>query len=196
MKTMLMLIALLAVVSSGPGCQQSQVEGRPESSGRAMSSAESATTSARGVAQQPPSSAEASVRIGVYDSRALAVAFAGSKAFEDELKPLMASYRSAESAGNKDEMAKADAKIKDIQARLHKQAFQGSAVDEIVATIPDALRSITEREHLQAIVAKSDKATLERYSNAAQVDVSMELIEALHPNTRQLEIARKMLSAE
>jgi len=76
----------------------------------------------RGSAQDKP--ARTSERIGVYDSRAIVVAFAGSPTHEKQLRELIAEHQKAKTAGDLDRVARLEAEGKARQVRAHKQALR------------------------------------------------------------------------
>jgi hypothetical protein len=124
-------------------------------------------------------------RIGVYDSRAVAVAFAGSAAHEKELQRLMTEHKKAKDAGDLDKAAKLEAEGKARQVKAHKQAFSTAPVDDILAHITNAIPEIQRTAGVIAIVSKWDETVLKKYSRAEKVDVTMGLVDAFKPNERQ-----------
>ena len=116
-----------------------------------------------GCTQQPAGVdpiAETNGRIGVYDSRAVAIAFAGSEAFEKWLTALRAEHDKAKAAGDDKRVAELAAKGKNRQALAHKQAFSTAPVDEILEHITDGLPAIKAKAGVTAIVSKWDADTL------------------------------------
>ncbi|NUM54956.1 MAG: hypothetical protein HUU46_15015 [Candidatus Hydrogenedentes bacterium] len=114
-----------------------------------------------------PDPAMAGKRIGVYDSRCVAVAFAGSEKHEASLRGL-------------DEPA-----MRAAQATMHEQGFSTAPVDDILALYSDEIAALKTKHNLDALVSKWDKSTLDRYAGAAQIDVTDELIEFPKPNEQQ-----------
>jgi len=139
------------------------------------------------VAQEKSSTAKE--RIGIYDSRAVAIAWAGSPAHEKKLGQLMAEYKKAKDAGDLETVAKLEAEGKAGQARLHKQGFSTAPVDDILAHISTALPEIQKSTGVRAIVSKWDEAGLKQHPGAETVDVTMRLVDALQPNERQRKTA-------
>ena len=143
-----------------------------------------------GLALQTPSLAQAprspaQERIGIYDSRAVAVAFAGSPARAAQLADLKAQHQQAKAAGDRAALARFEAEGKARQAKAHAQAFSTAPVDDILVHLAAALPEIQKVAAVSAIVSKWDEAALARHPGAERVDVTPLLIDALHPNERQ-----------
>lgn len=135
----------------------------------------------------------AKVRVGVYDSRAIAVAFGGSEAYQasvgKQLAALQAEYKEAKAAGNQKRVAELEAQGQAQQVLLHKQGFSTAPVDDILKHIQDKIPEIAKAAGVGPIVSKWDKDALAKYKSAELVDVTMPLVNAFHPTERQLKFA-------
>lgn len=110
-------------------------------------------------------------RIGVYDSRSVAVAFAGSERHEQQIRPL-----SAEA-------------LKAAQELRHLQAFGTEPVEDILELYPEDIEALKRERQLDALVSQWDKKGLAMYNGAARVDVTEALVEIPGPNDRQRQSA-------
>jgi hypothetical protein len=132
-------------------------------------------------------------RIGIYDSRAVAVGFVGSKVYKatagKQLDAMMAERKKAEAAGDAQRVKELKAWGKSQQALLHRQGFGTAPVDDILAYISDRLPAIRKQAHVDLLVSKWDIETLAKHKSAARVDVTMRLVEAFGPNERQMKSA-------
>jgi hypothetical protein len=141
------------------------------------------------LAQEPA----AKVRVGIYDSRAIAVAFGGSEAFQasvgKQLAAMRAEYNEAKAAGNQKRVAELEAQGKAQQVLMHKQGFSTAPVDDILDHIKDKMPGIAKAAGVGPIISKWDKDALAKYKSAELVDVTMPLVNAFHPNERQLKFA-------
>jgi len=124
-------------------------------------------------------------RIGVYDPRAIAVAFAGSEHFKQWMSGLHAEYKKAKAAGDQKRVEELEAEGAARQRRLHTQAFSAAPVDDILEQIEDRLPSIKQKANVSSLESKWDKEKLAKHPSADRVDLTMELIDALNPNERQ-----------
>lgn len=128
--------------------------------------------------------AKTTERIGVYDSRAIAVAFAGSEHFNQWTSGLQAEHKKAKAAGAQKRVAELEAEGAARQRLLHKQGFSTAPVDNILEQIKDRLPAIKQRAGVNSLVSKWDKDTLAKHPSAERVDVTTELIDAFNPNER------------
>ena len=125
------------------------------------------------------------VRIGIYDSRAIAVAYAGSTFQTKKLKDLTGQLKKAREAGDTKEVSRLEAEGKAWQATLHQQGFSTAPVDDLLAHIASELPKIQETAGVTRLISKWNKPELKQHANAEQVDVTLPLIDAFHPTERQ-----------
>jgi hypothetical protein len=136
--------------------------------------------------------AESEETIGVYDSRSIAMAYAGTEICTEWLQELRSKHEAAVAAGDEELAAKLDEEGRAWQHKMHLQGFSTAPVDEIIALIEDKLPEIMEKHAVSAIVSKWDKAKLAEYPGSDQVDVTMDLVDALNPNERQRKAAEEV----
>jgi hypothetical protein len=128
-------------------------------------------------------------RVGVYDSRAIAVAYAGTDLFRDRLKELRARQEVAIAAGDEEAAAAIEAEGAALQQKMHRQGFSTAPVDDILEQIGDKLPAIMEKHALAAIVSKWDEEKLAEFPGAERIDITMLLVDALGPDERQRKFA-------
>ena len=134
-------------------------------------------------------------RIGVYDSRSVAIAFAGSDAHKRWMAPLVEEHKKAKAAGDTERARELEAEGRARQRRAHTQGFATAPVDDILKHIEDQLPAIKTQAGVSLLVSKWDKETLKKHRAAEQVDVTPALIDAFNPSEKQrkaaLEIQQK-----
>jgi len=128
-------------------------------------------------------------RVGIYDSRAIAVAFAGSASFKDWLGDLRAKHEKAKASGDQKQAAELEAEGASRQKLMHMQGFSTAPVTNLLELIKDKLPAINEKAGVSVLVSKWDKAGLARYKDADHVDVTMALVDAFSPSERQRKTA-------
>jgi len=130
-----------------------------------------------------------STRIGIYDSRAIAVAFVGSEVFKaivgKKMADMMAEYKKAGSEGDEKRVEELKAWGEAQQALLHKQGFSTAPVDDILGHITDRLPEIKKQAKVDMLLSKWNTQALAKHKQAEQVDVTMLLVEAFKPNEKQ-----------
>jgi hypothetical protein len=134
-------------------------------------------------AQQKPDGTRE--RIGVYDSRAIAVAYVGSTYQQAKLKELEAQLAKAKEAGNTKEVARLETEGKAWQKKLNQQGFGKAPVDDLLVPIAAELPRIQEAAKVTSLVSKWDQARLSKDATFDQIDVTILLVDAFHPNELQ-----------
>jgi Skp family chaperone for outer membrane proteins len=139
------------------------------------------------------------LRVGVFDSRAVAVAYAGSEGFNQRIKRLMEEKRQAEAAGDQERVKRLEAEGKAQQAQLHQQGFGTASVANILETIKDQLPTIAREAGVDVIVSKWD--VVYQTPSAELVDVTEAMLKPFHPNERVRKTVKELqqhrpLSAE
>jgi len=137
----------------------------------------------------PASNGAPAERIGVYDSRAVAIAYAGSPFQQKKMDALKAAHQRAKDAGDAAEMSRLNAEAKAEQAELHKQGFGTAPVDGLLANIAPELVRIQSETGITLLVSKWNAAALQTLPNAERVDVTMKLVDAFEPNEKQRKYA-------
>ncbi len=125
------------------------------------------------------------VRVGTYDSRAVAVAFSGSEVFSKWLGELKVEQERAEAAGDTARVAEIRAKGAARQKLMHMQGFSTAPVDDILDQVREGVQTVREKAGVDVLVSKWDKESLNRHRDAEVVDVTMDLVDLFNPNERQ-----------
>lgn len=127
----------------------------------------------------------ASERIGIYDSRAVALAYAGSSYQQARMKELVRQQNQAKAAGDKKEIARIGAEGRAWQATLHRQGFGTAPVDDLLTNISNALPTIQADAGGTQLISKWNELELKKHASAETIDVTMKLVDAFHPSERQ-----------
>jgi len=141
------------------------------------------------------------VRIGVYDSRAVAYAHFVSESYQARLKERMTAAKAAKQAGdaNADELAAA---LRATQNDCDREVFSIAPAAEALADMKERIPGIEKEAGVTALVSKWDDAALKQYQPAEKVDVTDKLVrEFIQPTEKQAKtiasiIANKPLSLE
>jgi hypothetical protein len=138
----------------------------------------------------------APVRIGLYDSRSIAIAYAGTKYFDQAMSALQEEYKQALANGDQAVIDEIEARAEEQQAQMHLQAFSTAPVDEILAQIKELLPGIMQQANVSMLVSKWDQETLDGYPDAELVDVTLLLVDALEPSEQQRNYAIEIQEQE
>jgi hypothetical protein len=157
-----------------------------------------ATALAEEPTAKPP---EAALRVGTYDSRSVVIAYFFSPAYNSseegrKVIELSAEMKKAKAEGNQTRVAQAEAKLRNLVNTVmiprHKQAFSTAPVDDLLVHIRDQMPEIAKTAGVGPIVSKWDKEALAKYPSATLVDVTMEMVNAFHPISKQLKAAAEI----
>ena len=152
---------------------------------------------ASGCASKPAKPADSPTeRIGVYDSRAVAVAWVGTEAFTQSLNALRKDAEQAKADGDRERASALEKQGAAMQQRLHTQGFSTAPVDDILAHFQDQLARIRLATGAAALVSKWDEAALAKHAGAEQLDVTEQLVDAMHPNDRQRKSALEIVKSK
>jgi hypothetical protein len=105
------------------------------------------------------------VRLGTYDSRAVAIAYGRSKAFLDRVSELGEQHKRAREAGDQERAEQLAKQGQELQVRIHLQGFSNAPVDDVLASVSDRLPEIAQRRGVAAIVPSAN------YRDDARVEV-------------------------
>jgi hypothetical protein len=113
------------------------------------------------------------LRVGIYDSRAVAIAYGNSPAFQDSLKAVRADYEKARAEKDDKRMKEIGARMKLAQRRAHEQGFSTGSV-----------AAVAKQAGVQVIVSQWE---LNYQSPEVElVDVTDELVALFHPSEKVL----------
>lgn len=128
------------------------------------------------------------IRVGVYDPRAVAVAYSRGHGDDQRLKQLREELKQAEQAGKNDRAAQVRAQGERLQMLRHLQGFAGARVDDIMATLADRLPQIARDAGVVAIVDRLDYTSAE----VETVDLTDRLAAEFKPDEKTLKILAEM----
>jgi hypothetical protein len=114
-------------------------------------------------------------RIGIYDSRAVALTFIKSELYAQVAANL-------ESRGRDSELA-------ELKHQFHAQVLSTAPVDNILAYIKDQLPGIADGAQVDLILSKWDSDRLAIYPQVEQVDITMLLVDTFNPGKEQVKDA-------
>jgi phosphoribosyl-AMP cyclohydrolase len=118
------------------------------------------------------------MRLGVYDSRAVAVAYANSEEFQESLKATRADYQKAKTDKDQKRMKELEGRMKLQQRRMHEQGFSTGSVAGIMARIKDRLPGVADKARVRAVVSKWELNY--QSPDAETVDVTDDLVALFH----------------
>ncbi len=138
--------------------------------------------------------AEAKVRLGTFDSRAVAVAWAHSEPFKERIRGMHEELAKAKEAGDEERVAELEAAGPALQHQMHLQGFCGTSVANILKEIEGELPKIAKEAGVDIIVSRWDLAY--KTPDAKAVDVTKLLVSRFGPSDEVWEIVKQMRDVE
>ena len=145
-------------------------------------------------AEDAAPNAEKKVRVGVFDSRAVAIAYTHSKTGQEQLQQFVQQLKKeldqAESSGDKERAERVKAEGQAGQERLHQQGFGTASVKKYLDLVKDKIPAVAKDAKVDFIVSKWEVA----YQSPALdvVDITDDLVKVFEPNERTLKILQEM----
>ncbi len=130
--------------------------------------------------------ADGTVRLGTYDNRAIAIAYARSQYLP--VGEAHVEYDRAEAAGDTVRMKEISDGMEALQRQLHRQGFARVPVDDLFEPVAHRLPEIATELDLDAIVWICDFSG----EGVEVVDVTMDLVALYDPTEETLEICRQI----
>lgn len=126
------------------------------------------------------------VRVGVFDSRAIAVAYYRSSDFNTIMQQLHAEHKKAKASGD-DKLAKEyEKRGKALNDLAHQQGFGTGSVDTILKKVKEHLPAIAKATNVQVIVSRWNLTYQEKETEF--VDVTDQLVKLFNPDETTLKM--------
>ena len=140
--------------------------------------------------------AQTKLRIGVFDSRAVAIAFYNSKFSSNQqiFTTLDSQMEEAKEKDDKEAIAKIEREATLRQAMMHQQGFGDGSVNNITGTIKDKMDQLAKNENLAAIVSKWELVF--SGTDIELVDITVKVVDFFEPNERMKEMTKEVMLSE
>jgi hypothetical protein len=134
------------------------------------------------------------LRVGVYDSRGIAIAYANSESWAKVLKEKQAALEQAKKDGDTEKVKELEAWGPEQQAKMHLQGFGTAPVHAYLEQVKDKLPRVAEKTGVDVIVSKWEMDYV--VTDAEMVDVTMELAALFEPKERAYEWIEEIKNKE
>jgi hypothetical protein len=118
------------------------------------------------------------VRVGVFDSRGIAIAYAQSAAFQQQMREFRAQGEKEKASNDTKLLSELEAKAQAQQALLHLQAFSIGSVSEILANYQADVAAVAKQANVAAIVSQFELAYHD--PSVETVDVTEALVKKIN----------------
>ena len=140
------------------------------------------------------SAAQTKVRIGIFDSRSVAIVYANSKFFKNPFSEITARMKAAKDKKDDKEIAKIEYEAKLRQAILHDQGFGKGSVNTIIDLYRDKIAEIAKTENLSAVVSKWE--VIYSKPDIELVDITDKIIAFFEPSDKMKEVIKEVPQQE
>jgi tetratricopeptide (TPR) repeat protein len=135
-------------------------------------------------------STQESIRVGTFDSRAVAIVYYQSEGQRQYRRGLRERYEAAEEAGDEWRIMQMDALFPALQHRMHQQGFSTGSIREIMETISGSLAEVARDAEVSAIVSKWE---IPFASEAVElVDLTPQIVALIDPGERALGVVEDL----
>jgi len=124
------------------------------------------------------------VVVGIFDSRAVAMAYFGSEGFNRQLKELRAEHEKAKAAGDEKRVKELDSQGPALQELMHKQGFSTWPVGDILEKIKGKIPGVAKQATVDIIVSKWD--IVYQRAGVEFVDVTDLMVKLFNPDEETL----------
>jgi hypothetical protein len=132
--------------------------------------------------------AASKVRIGVYDSRAVALAWGRSSEFTKGINERMAEHKKAKAEGNDKLVKEIEGQMSTLQDKMHWQVFGDWNIDEVLAKIKPNYPAIAQKTGVVAIVPRAEFKDV----SVETVDVTELMVAQFAPDDKTKAIMKEM----
>lgn len=129
-------------------------------------------------------------RVGVYDSRAITVAYVPSRF--NPLGEKLKEYEQAKADGDEDRMRELEAWGQELQRKFHRQGFAIVPVDDLLEPVADMLPEVARRAGVQAVARHCDYTA----DDVEVVDITLELVELYDPSPQTMKRVKEIRQVE
>lgn len=132
----------------------------------------------------------AQMKVGTFDSRAVAIAYAQSPAFGEQMKQTRADFEKARSEKNESLSKQLAERGMTQQRLLHLQGFSTCSVSEILALFPDAVAAVAKERGVDLIVSQYEVQF--KAGTVETVDITETLVTKINNSQRVLGMLSEM----
>ena len=140
--------------------------------------------------------AQTKLRIGVFDSRAVAVAFYNSKFSTNQqiFASLGTRMKEAKGKDDKDAIAKIEREASLRQVMMHEQGFGRGSINNVTGAIKDKLAQLAKSENLSVIVSKWELVFSD--ADVVSIDVTEKIVDFFEPNEKIKSMMKEIMESE
>lgn len=147
-------------------------------------------------AEQDATTEHSQERIGIYDSRAIAIAFVGGEVFRETMNAARMEFDEATRNGDEATLARINTQMQQRQNLLHAQGFSTAAVDELLAHYSGGISTLIDEAGVATLISKWHNEALLKYPGARRIDMTESLIDLITEDPKQRKAAFEILDQD
>ncbi len=147
-----------------------------------------------GHAPAQESATKPAIRVGVYDSRGIAIAWARSAEFSQGMMKLRADFEQAKAQGDTAQARKLETQGQAMQVRMHLRGFSTAGAGDLLAKVADRLPAVAREAGVALIVSKWELP----YKDPAVevIDVTVPVAKLFAPDEQTLKILSELAAQQ
>jgi hypothetical protein len=130
--------------------------------------------------------ADAPMRIGVCDSRGVAIAYARSAEFRQIVAKMHSELQQARAKGDEEQVKKLETEGPWMQVRLHQRSFSTAGAGDLLAKVADGLPGVAREAGVVLIVSKWEMPYTD--PGVEVVDATVPIARLFQPDEQSLRI--------
>lgn len=134
------------------------------------------------------------IRVGVYDSRAIPVAYTHSKHNDHFMQKKSEEKKEAEAKGDNQKAQGLENQMQQYALKRHKQVFSTTPVNDLLDLVKDRIPEVAKKAGVDLIVSKWQVDYLA--SDAETVDVTLEMVKLFEPEESVLQGIPELMKKE
>jgi hypothetical protein len=130
------------------------------------------------------------MRVGTYDSRAVALAYYNSAGQRQAMQDMQAEYQKAKAAGDERRIKVLEASGPARQELMHQQVFSSCTISNVIREIEDRIPAIARDAGVVLMLSKWDVTY--RDASIEYIDVTMQLVRLFNPEEKVMKWIEEM----
>ena len=104
----------------------------------------------------------------------------------------MATARQARTVGDTNKFKPLAAQLEQSQERLHLQVFSTAPIDDVLGDMKDQVAQVKKDANISQLISKWDTEGLKKHTDAAQVDVTDQLLAGFKLQPQQVKVLQDL----
>jgi hypothetical protein len=138
--------------------------------------------------------AQTKLRIGTYDSRAVAIAYVKSPLFKNAMGTLMSEMKTAKEKNDTKAIARLEREGQLRQAMLHEQGFGTGSVRAMAEAVRDRITALAKSEKLNIVLSKWELVYND--ADAEIIDITEKVVDFFAPDEKMKSMTKEIMKQE